>query len=328
MPVTPVHAPNTGLIRSIIRWFDADYIPEGAETLRATPKQVDWPRCIPFVVLHLACLGVIWVGASPIAVWTAVGLYFFRMFAITAFFHRYFSHKTYSTSRAFQFIMAVWAQTSVQRGALWWAYTHRHHHRHSDEEGDKHSPVVDGFWWSHIGWITSKGNFPTDYSKIPDLAKYPELVFLNRFDTLIPILSAFGMYALGAGLQAAGCDTTGAQMLIWGIVSTVVLFHGTACINSLAHVFGSKRFRNTDDESRNSLILTLITLGEDWHNNHHRYQATVRQGFYWWEFDPTYYGLCALSWTGLIWDLKPVPESIYAEAEEQKKAQAVSGTRA
>ncbi len=315
----PQNKDNAGLVRSVIRWFDSDYIPEGAESFRSTPKQIDWPRTIPFIILHLGCLGVIWVGVSPLAVWLAVGLYFFRMFAITGFLHRYFSHKTYSTSRAFQFIMALWCSLAVQRGALWWAYTHRHHHKHSDEEDDKHSPVVDGFWWAHIGWITSKKNFPTDYSKITDLAKYPELVFLNRFDTLIPIFFAGSLYGLGAYLGAQGVDTSGAQLLIWAFfISTTVLFHGTSCINSLAHVWGTKRFKTTDDESRNSFILTLITLGEGWHNNHHRYQATTKQGFYWWEFDPTYYLLKMLSWTGLIWGLKGVPKSIYEEAEKTK----------
>ncbi len=315
----PQNKDNAGIVRSLVRWFDSDYIPEGSENFRNTPKQVDWPRTIPFIILHLGCLGVIWVGVSPLAVWLAVGLYFFRMFAITGFLHRYFSHKTYSTSRAFQFVMALWCSLAVQRGALWWAYTHRHHHKHSDEEDDKHSPVVDGFWWAHIGWITSKKNFPTDYSKITDLAKYPELVFLNRFDTLIPILLAGSLYGLGAYLGAQGVDTSGAQLLVWGFfISTTVLFHGTSCINSLAHVWGTKRFKTTDDESRNSFILTLITLGEGWHNNHHRYQATTKQGFYWWEFDPTYYLLKMLSWTGLIWGLKGVPESIYEEAEKTK----------
>jgi stearoyl-CoA desaturase (delta-9 desaturase) len=274
MSISPQTKKNTGLIGSFVRWFDSDYIPEGAESFRNTPKKVDWPRSIPFIILHLGCLGVIWVGVSSFAIWLAVALYFVRMFAITGFLHRYFSHKTYSTSRVFQFIMALWSATSVQRGALWWAYTHRHHHKHSDEEEDKHSPVVDGFWWSHIGWITSKKNFPTDYSKITDLAKYPELVFLNRFDTLVPIVFAGSLYGLGAYLGTHGIETSGPQLLIWGFfISTTVLFHGTSCINSLAHVWGTKRFKTTEDESRNSFILTLITLGEGWHNNHHRYQA-------------------------------------------------------
>ena len=320
MPVASSEPPRSTLLGALVRWFDADHIPEGAEALRNTPKRVDWPRSVPFIVMHLACLGVIWVGVSPIAVWTAVGLYFVRMFAITGFLHRYFSHKTFATSRAFQFVMAVWAATAVQRGALWWAYTHRHHHAHSDEDEDKHSPVVDGFWWSHIGWITSKKNFPTDYARVPDLAKYPELVFLNRFDILVPLLAGAATYGAGAWLGAHGYDTDGPQLLVWGIVSTVVLFHGTACINSLAHVFGTQRFRTTGDASRNSFLLTLITLGEGWHNNHHRYQATTKQGFYWWEFDPTYYALKALSWTGLIWGLKGVPASVYEEAERTKAA--------
>ena len=207
----------------------------------------------------------------------------------------------------------------MQRGALWWAYTHRHHHKHSDEPEDKHSPVQDGFWWSHIGWITSQRNFPTDYSKVRDLAKYPELVFLNRFDVVVPILYALSMYGLGEGLGALGIGTDGWQMLVWGFfISTTALFHGTACINSMAHVWGKRRFA-TEDDSRNSWLLTLITLGEGWHNNHHRYPTTVRQGFYWWEFDPTYYFLRALSWTGLIWDLKPVPASVYEEAARERE---------
>jgi stearoyl-CoA desaturase (delta-9 desaturase) len=310
----PQKEPKTGLGTALIRWFDADYHPGGVDAMLTAPNKVDWPRCIPFVVLHLGCLAVFWVGWSPAAAWTAVALYWGRMLAVTGVLHRYFSHKTYSTSRPMQFLLALWAATSVQRGALWWAYTHRHHHQHSDEPDDKHSPVQDGFWWSHIGWITSKRNFPTDYLKIRDLAKYPELVFLNRFDVLVPILFGAACYGFGAWLASVGVNTSGAQMLVWGFfISTTALFHGTACINSMAHVWGKRRFATSDD-SRNSWILTLITLGEGWHNNHHRYQATVRQGFYWWEFDPTYYFLKALSWTGLIWGLKPVPASVYEEA--------------
>lgn len=314
VPGNAVTTPAKGLLPTLVRWVDADHLPEGPEAMLAAPKEVDWARCVPFILLHLACLGVFWTGASPVAVWTAVALYFIRMFAITGFLHRYFSHRTFSTSRAFQFIMALWTATAVQRGALWWASTHRHHHRHSDDPEDKHSPVVDGFWWSHVGWITAKRNFPTDYGRVPDLAKYPELVFLNRFDVLVPVLFFGALYGAGAWMESAGVATSGAQMLVWGVVSTVVLFHGTACINSLAHVFGRRRFLHTGDDSRNSLLLSLITLGEGWHNNHHRYQATVRQGFFWWEFDPTWYLLKALSWTGLIWGLKPVPASVYAEA--------------
>ncbi len=300
---------------ALTQWIDSDYCPDGADKMRAEPDRVDFVRVMPFVVLHLACFAVIWVGWSPVAVWTAVALYFIRMCAVTGIHHRYFSHKTYSTSRGGQFFLALWAATATQRGSLWWAYHHRHHHQHSDDPEDAHSPHVHGFIWSHIGWITSRRNFPTDYTKIKDLAKFPELVWLNRFDLFVPLVLALSLYGTGIALEhfAPGLGTTGGQMLVWGFfISTTFLFHGTACINSMAHLMGKRRFK-TDDDSRNSFILTLITLGEGWHNNHHRFQSCTRNGFYWWEIDPTYYGLKMLSWTGLIWGLKPVPQSILDE---------------
>ena len=322
MPATQTARSSTFFQRAsnaVAQWIDSDYTPEGPEKMRAEPDRVDWMRCIPFIILHLGCFGVIWAGFSPFAAWSAVVLYFVRMFAVTGIYHRYFSHKTYSTSRFGQFFLALWGATTVQRGALWWAYHHRHHHQHSDEEEDAHSPHVHGFWWSHIGWITSRRNFPTDYSKVKDLAKYPELIWLNRFDTVVPLLFAIAMWCFGWLLEmyAPGLGTNGWQMLVWGFfISTTALFHGTSCINSMAHLMGKRRF-NTSDDSRNSFILALICLGEGWHNNHHRYQSCTRNGFYWWEIDLTYYGLKALSWTGLIWGLKPVPQSILEEGERE-----------
>jgi len=300
----------------VLQWIDSDYSPVRQAEMREQPDRIDWMRCLPFIILHVACFGVIWVGWSPFAVSLAVALYFVRMFAVTGIYHRYFSHKTYSTSRAVQFLLALWGATAVQRGALWWAYHHRHHHKHSDEEEDAHSPHVHGFWWSHIGWITSRRNFPTDYSTIKDLRKYPELVWLNRFDTVVPVLVAFAIFGLGSWLEihAPGLGTNGSQLLVWGFfISTTLLFHGTSCINSMAHLLGKHRF-DTGDDSRNSFILALICLGEGWHNNHHRFQSCTRNGFQWWEIDITYYGLKALSWTGLIWGLKPVPKSVLEEA--------------
>jgi len=302
---------------SLLQWIDADYSAEPPEVTRALPDGVDFVRCIPFIILHLGCFGVIWTGWSPFAAWMAVALYFLRMFAVTGIYHRYFSHKTYSTSRFGQFLLALWAATTVQRGALWWAYHHRHHHLHSDDEEDAHSPHVHGFLWSHIGWITSRRNFPTDYSKVKDLAKYPELVWLNRFDIVVPVLFATGLFGLGRFLEhaAPSLHTNASQLLVWGFfISTTALFHGTASINSFTHLWGKRRFETTDD-SRNSFILAIVCLGEGWHNNHHRYQSATRNGFYWWEIDLTYYGLKLLSYTGLIWGFKDVPKSIYEEAE-------------
>ena len=313
---------RTGLT-ALVQWFDSDFGNEAHAGTCEQPDQVDLGRSCAFVFLHTICLGVLWVGWSWTAVAVAVGLYFVRMFAITGFYHRYFSHRSFQTSRFMQFLFAALGSSAIQRGPLWWAAHHRHHHQHSDEEADTHSPRQHGFWWAHMGWITNARNFPTDYSRIRDFAKYPELVFLNRFDALVPLLLGATLYGVGAWLAHAhpGLGTSGAQLLIWGFISTVVLFHCTCFINSLAHVFGRQRFA-TGDDSRNSLLLALLTLGEGWHNNHHHYMHSTRQGFYWWEIDLTYYGLKALSWTGLIWNLRSVPEEVLVEGRGKVAAQA------
>lgn len=305
------------LIHSIVQWFDSDYGAEAHARDAKDPDSVQWVRCIPLIAIHLGCLGVIWTGWSWTAVGVAVGLYALRMFAITGFYHRYFSHRSFKTSRVGQFVFALLGASSAQRGPLWWAYHHRLHHQHSDTPKDAHSPRQRGFLWAHIGWITCARNFPTNYEVVKDLARYPELKMLNRFDTLVPAVLAVGLLVTGMVLEhmAPQLGVTGGQLLVWGFfISTTALFHATCCINSLAHVFGRKRFQTTDD-SRNSLFLALITLGEGWHNNHHHYMQATRQGMYWWEIDITFYLLTILSWFGIIWDLKPYPEKVYREAK-------------
>ena len=299
--------------RSVINFLDSDYFPEGTDVVLQKPLETEYDRWIPFLFLHMGCLAVFFVGASPVAVTTAVALYVVRMFAVTGFYHRYFSHRSFRTSRAAQFVFAVIGLMAVQRGPLWWAAHHRNHHKKSDLPGDTHSPRVSGFLWSHIGWITCSHNMPTNYESVGDLAKFKELVFLNRFDWLVPALLFIGLYGCGAYLQSSQpqLHTTGAQMLVWGFfISTVFVFHATGSINSFGHIFGKQRY-NTDDDSRNNFWLALITLGEGWHNNHHQYSHTVRQGFYWWEVDFTYYGLCLLAFLGIVKDFKPVPKAAY-----------------
>ena len=286
------------LAATFLAWFDSSAAPVDA-TDAAERRRIDWLRVLPFVALHLACFAVVWVGWSWIAVATAVGLYALRMFAITAFYHRYFSHKTFRTSRALQFVFAVLGASAVQRGPLWWASQHRHHHAHSDGPEDAHSPRQQGFLWAHSGWFMARENFATRERLIRDFAKYPELRFLDRYDALVPFLLAALLYALG-----------GAQLLVWGFcISTVVLAHATFTVNSLAHTLGSRRYA-TRDTSRNNWWLALLTFGEGWHNNHHHYLGSARQGFYWWEIDLTWYGLKLLESLGLIWDLRVVPASI------------------
>ena len=298
--------------QTLLRWFDSGSTPPDSGSEGA--DGVDWARILPFAGMHLACLGVIWVGVSGAAVAMAVALYVLRMFAITGFYHRYFSHRTFKASRGVQFAFALLGASAVQRGPIWWAAHHRHHHVHSDRPEDVHSPSQRGFLWSHMGWFLSRRHFAPDLGRVRDLLRYPELRWLDRFDILVPFALAVGLLLLGRVLHAHWPElgTSGGQMLVWGFfISTVACYHGTYTINSLCHVWGRRRYQ-TGDDSRNNLLLALITLGEGWHNNHHRYPASARQGFYWWEIDLTYYGLRLLAAVGLIRDLKGVPARIRA----------------
>lgn len=301
------------LLTTVRLWVDAAASTEDAER----EDRVDWLRAAPFIALHLGCLGVLWVGVSPIALFVAAALYALRMFALTGFYHRYFAHKTFRTSRAVQWAFALIGASSVQRGPLWWAAHHRNHHRNADTDLDPHSPTVYGFLWSHMGWFLTPRAFRTDLERVPDLAKYPELRWLDRFDIVVPVLLAAALYALGALLAqlVPQLHTSGGQMLVWGFfVSTVVLFHATVTINSLAHRWGSRRYA-THDNSRNNVWLALLTFGEGWHNNHHFFPGTARQGFLWWEIDITWYGLKLLAALGLVRDLKPIPAWVHEKAE-------------
>lgn len=256
-------------------------------------------KSLPFYLSHAAVLLVFVVGVSWPMVALAAALYAVRMFGITGGYHRYFSHRTYRTSRAFQFVMALIGAASMQKGPLWWAAHHRRHHRHSDQEGDLHSPGRQGFFWAHVGWILSTAHEETELQRVPDLAKYPELRWLDQWHAVPGVALAVGLFLWG-GLPA----------LVWGFfVSTVCCWHCTFMINSLTHMFGRRRYE-TKDDSRNSFLLAILTLGEGWHNNHHYWQSSTRNGFRWWEFDPTYYTLRALALLGIVWDLKEPPKHV------------------
>ncbi len=293
------------ILATVAVWFDSRNAKESED------DRIDWMRAVPFVAMHLTCLFVLAVGVSTTAVVVAVVLFALRMFAITAFYHRYFSHRSFATSRPVQFLFAALGASSVQRGPLWWAAHHRRHHRHSDEVGDSHSPR-HGFWNSHVGWFLNRRNLRTRTEEVKDLTAFPELVWLDRFDLVVPVILACLCLLAGTLLEmfAPGLGTNGPQLLVWGFfVSTVALYHSTFTINSLAHRFGSRRFATRDD-SRNNFLLALLTFGEGWHNNHHRYPGSVRQGFRWWEVDFSYYLLRIMASIGLVWSLRGVPKRL------------------
>ncbi len=305
---------------SVVRWVDSEAAPEELASERA--NKIDFVRVLPFLLIHLACLAVIWVGWSHVAVWTAVGLYLVRGFAITAIYHRYFSHRSFRLNRFWQFVFTILGEMAAQRGPLWWAAHHRHHHATADTEDDVHSPVTRGFWWSHIFWLTTPASFPTKRDRVRDWAKFPELVFLNRFNVLPPLLLVALLFAAGELLAvfAPSANTSGLQMVVWGfVISTVVLYHATFTINSLDHMIGARLF-DTPDRSRNNWLLALVTFGEGWHNNHHRYPGATRQGFYWWQVDVTYAALKVLSWVGIVKGLRPVPQRVLDEGRRPRPA--------
>ena len=270
-----------------------DTAPEGAH------DDIIYPSAIPFVLVHLGCLAAFWSGVTGEALALCIGLYWLRIFAIGAGYHRYFSHRAYSTGRVFQFLLAFLAQSTTQKSVLWWGAKHRHHHLFSDMAQDVHSPRQKGFLYSHMGWIFARQHGETDLVKIDDFARYPELMFLHRFEQLPSVVLAVACFLI-AGWSG---------LVVGFLWSTVLVYHGTFCINSLAHVHGRKRYV-TGDDSRNNWLLAIFTMGEGWHNNHHSYQSSVRQGFRWYEYDPTFYILKALSWLGIVWDLKSPPEAV------------------
>ena len=290
------------------------------ENQQSQIEKVNWRDSIGFFAIHLACILVIWAGISWIAVLALIATYGIRMFAITAGYHRYFSHRSYKTTRFFQFIMGFIGSSAAQKGPLWWAAHHRHHHRHSDQEEDIHSPRK-GLWWSHVGWILCDKYKCAHLKLVHDLQKFPELRFLDRFHLIAPVSLALILFGLGATINYyfPHLGTSGFQLLIWGFfLSTVLLYHGTFTVNSLAHVIGRRRFETSDD-SKNSFLISMITLGEGWHNNHHRFPSSERQGFYWWEIDVSHYILRLLSWLRIVWDLRTPPAKVYANSRFLKR---------
>jgi stearoyl-CoA desaturase (delta-9 desaturase) len=260
---------------------------------RDSSTDIVYPSTIPFLIVHLACFAAIWTGVTAEAVGLAIGLYWLRIFAIGAGYHRYFSHRAYETSRVFQFILAAFAQSTSQKSVLWWAANHRDHHLHSDTELDVHSPRHAGFIYSHVGWIFSRGQEMMNFNRIADFAKFPELMWLHRYEQAPSFALAVICFAI-AGWPG---------LIVGFFWSTVAVYHGTFSINSLAHLVGKRRYI-TGDDSRNNWLLAIITMGEGWHNNHHAFQSSARQGFRWWEYDPTFYLLTLLERLGLVWNLK------------------------
>ena len=330
-----IHASDdTGVHRSrasaavahVARWLFNDpctfTVSEGSRPARTGTRRVDPLRAAPFVALHATCALAVVVGVSPVALWVCAALYIIRMFFITAFYHRYFSHRAFRTSRAVTAAMAVLGCTAGQRGPLWWAAHHRAHHQTSDTPADPHSPRHHGRWFSHTLWFLTPESFAAPAERIRDWLRYPELRLIERVDWLPFVALGAACAALGHWLASTRPDlgTSAAQMFVWGFaISTVLLYHATYTINSLAHGWGTRRY-DTPDDSRNNALLAVITLGEGWHNNHHRYPGAARQGLRWWEIDVTWLALRLLAALGAISALRPVPARVTGDVRSRHTA--------
>lgn len=273
-------------------------LPAIQNTIFRRPRRIGWLALAIFIFLHVACLAVFFTGINELALGLCGAVYLVQMFGITAGYHRYFSHRSYKTSRWFQFVLGWIGCSAAQAGPIWWASVHRRHHRTSDTPEDLHSPIVYGFWWSHAGWLLSRDSDVTDKQSVKDLIRYPEIRWLDRFYWVPPLVLAGMCFLIG-----------GWSGLTWGfLVSTILSHHATFMVNSVCHLWGRRRFK-TNDFSRNNPLVALLTLGEGWHNNHHHYQSSVRQGFRWWEIDMSYYVLWLLARIGLVWDLREPPSA-------------------
>jgi len=280
-------------------------------TIKQHRERPKWLHEMDFMGMHLIPLLAFFTHVTAFDWILCAALYVVRMFFVTGGYHRYFSHRAFKTSRFFQFVLAGGAQSSFQKGVLWWAANHRIHHKHSDTPEDPHSANLYGFWYAHIGWIMGPEYKPTRYDLIKDM-KHKELYWLNKYHFVPPVVLALAVYLVGNKVNGTGFFDWGAgvsTLLIGFFLSTIILFHGTFTINSLMHKIGKQRYK-TGDQSRNSLVLALVTLGEGWHNNHHYYQSAAQQGFYWWEIDITYYIIRTLGALGIVWDIRGVPVKV------------------
>jgi|TARA_B110000263_G_scaffold249469_1_gene267168 stearoyl-CoA desaturase (delta-9 desaturase) len=269
----------------------------------------------PFISVHIGALAALFIMPTNFALIMMVAIYFIRMFAITAGFHRYFSHRSFKTSRIFQFILAYLATCSAQMGPIWWASHHRHHHKYTDKIEDPHPPNLKGFVWAHVGWIMSPANVPTKTEYVKDLMRYPELRYLDKYHYAAPLSLVILLYSLGEYMKInyVSYGTNGIELVVWGFfVSTVLLYHATFMVNSVCHVFGYRSY-DTKDGSVNNLLVAILTLGEGWHNNHHAFPNSERQGHQWYQIDISHYILWFLSLLGIVWKIRQVPEDSIKE---------------
>ncbi len=246
-----------------------------------------------FHVLAVAALFYSTWGAVVLAVslhWICGG------WGICMGYHRLHTHRSYKAPKPIEYFLALCGTLTLQGGPIFWTAVHRIHHQNSDRYGDPHSPR-DGRWWAHMLWVVFGEPLHADTAVMgqyaPDLAKEKFYRVLNTWHW-VPLV------VLSLVLLAAG----GLPWLLWGVFLRVVVgLHVTWLVNSATHLWGSRRFKTSDD-STNSWWVALLAFGEGWHNNHHAHPTSARHGLAWYEFDPSWLQIRFLERIGLAWDVR------------------------
>ena len=268
------------------------------------------------MILPLGLLGLAawltWGGALRWSDLVALAVtYLLTGLGITVGFHRLLTHRSFKTSPALRGVFAALGSAAVEGPVIEWVANHRKHHQFSDQPGDPHSPHVDhasgwrgalgGLFHAHVGWILGGDALANEQRYAKDLLADPVVCFVDRTFVLWVALGL--AFPFGLGVALTGTVLGGLTAMLWGgAVRMLLLHHATFSINSLCHFFGSRSFA-TGDESRNLLWLSVPTLGEAWHNNHHAFPTSARHGLRWWQLDPSAWLIAGLERVGLVWDV-------------------------
>lgn len=280
--------------------------------------RVDWTNLVFVVLVHLlAAFAVVYLAVFHFSWWT-VGFGFLWAtlcgLSVTGGYHRLFAHSAYKASWPLRAFYLAFGAASVQNSALAWCADHRAHHAHTDSDEDPYN-ITRGFWWAHIGWVLFRQPRPKGFDRCRDLQGDRLVRFQHRF--YVPLAAAFGLL-IPMAIGASWGDAIGAG-LVAGFLRLALQWHATFSINSLTHSLGSQPFGNRTS-ARDSFWVALLTLGEGYHNFHHRFQIDYRNGVRWYHFDPTKWWVWTCARFRLARNLRRVPK---ARIEAARRAAAI-----
>jgi len=250
------------------------------------------PATLSVIVLQATPVAFLLTGTNSTDWLLFAVIYPIQSIGVGVSLHRYFAHRSFKTSRWFQFMMALMA-ASVFGDAVRFTGKHRLHHRYSDTTNDTHTPLK-GFWSCWYGSLLDNGYTDAELCDAArDLKKYPELMWLHRY-WMVPGLVLCGIAFLIGGLSSVAIGV---------LLGSTLLLNQAAAVNYFCHKYGRRRF-DTRDRSTNNALIAALSFGEGWHNNHHYYPATARAGFHWWEVDMYYWVIWLFEKLGLVWDVR------------------------